>query len=70
MSFRGSSKRDHTLTECRQSSADLEMLDRTIKITQCKLINGHNEIRQPCLETRKSNKKQFINSTLFKHFPD
>lgn len=30
----------------------MEMLDRTIKITQCKLLNGHHSIRQSCLETR------------------
>lgn len=51
VNFRGSTKRDHTLSEIRQSS-DMEMFDRTIRITQCKLSNGHHSIRQSCLETR------------------
>lgn len=55
-SFRGSTKRTdkHILNEFRQSSTDMEMLDHTIRITPCKLLNGHHSIRQTsCLETHR-----------------
>lgn len=52
-SIRGSTKRSdkHILNEFRQSSSDMEMLEHTIRITPCKLLNGHHSIRQAsCLE--------------------
>lgn len=65
-SFRGSTKRTdkHILNEFRQSSTDMEMLDHTIRITPCKLLNGHHSIRQTsCLE---SHRQRIPNTTQMK----
>lgn len=52
VSFRGSSRRDHSLNDYSHASADMEMSDPSARITMCRLLNGHQSMRQSCLENR------------------